>query len=147
VTALAGGVERGAGLPELGAREVVVDPDDLADGYDLILESAGGMLLRRVLEVVALQGAVVTFGNSSREETSFNVSNFYNRGARLIGFFLLAPWEVPGISADLSELLSLMAIDRLRVEIGYEGTWRQAAEALRALRERRVQGKAVLLVD
>jgi NADPH:quinone reductase-like Zn-dependent oxidoreductase len=147
VTGLVGSVERGEALPRLGARDVVVDPDDLAEGYDLVLESAGGTLLRCALEVVALEGIVVTFGNSSREETSFNVSNFYNRGARLIGFFLLAPWEVPGISADLAELLSLMAVDRLRSDIGYEGTWRQAAEALRALRERRVQGKAVLLVD
>lgn len=45
---------------------------------------------------------------------------------------------------DLSTLVQLVAEGDLAVEIGWPGRWERVAEAVEALRERRVNGKAVL---
>lgn len=143
LTAVVGSAERGEGLRELGAGELVVGIDKAEGRYDLILENAGGASLAIALTKVAQYGTVVTFGNSAREPTTFNTSEFYFQSARLIGFFLLDPAGSP-YTADLGYLASLMAEGRLDPQIGLEASWREAAKALRELRERRLPGKAVL---
>ncbi len=146
VTGIVGSPERGQGLRELGANELVTTMNDAGGPFDLILESVGGASLAAALRMVAPGGTVVTFGNSARQETTFNVSDFYSRaGARLLAFLLLAD---PGpFGEDLGYLASLVATNQLDPQISYEGSWHKMAEALRALRERRIQGKAVLHLD
>jgi NADPH:quinone reductase-like Zn-dependent oxidoreductase len=46
--------------------------------------------------------------------------------------------------AELATLLQLVAAGRLAVEVGWRGSWGQAAEAAETLLGRRVNGKAVL---
>jgi NADPH:quinone reductase-like Zn-dependent oxidoreductase len=148
VIAVAGSAERGQGLRDLGAHEVVTDLADVSGPLDLVLESVGGSSLAQAFGLIAPGGTIVTFGNSSREPTTFNVGTFYMRdGARLVGFSLLAPTQQSGLSADLGYLASLMASEELSPQIGFETSWRQAPEALARLRDRQVQGKAVLQVD
>jgi NADPH:quinone reductase-like Zn-dependent oxidoreductase len=146
VTGIVGSQERGQGLRDLRAADLVTKTDDANGLFDLILESAGGDSLAAAFRKVAPGGTIVSFGNSSRQETTFNISDFYTRAsARLLTFFLLAD---PGpFSQDLSYLASLIASGRLDPQISYQGSWHQAGEALTALRERRIQGKAVLLID
>src|SRR5579884_427298 len=143
VIAVARNEDRAAGLTDLGAGSVVFSIDDVADPCDLILESVGGASLATALQIVSPHGAVVTFGNSSRQETTFNVSNFYNHeDARLRAFFLLAPDQSP-FDEDLALLVSLVAEGRLKPEIGLEETWDNLGQAITALRDRQVAGKAV----
>jgi D-arabinose 1-dehydrogenase-like Zn-dependent alcohol dehydrogenase len=52
-----------------------------------------------------------------------------------------------GGADDLARLCALMADGRLNGQIELEDSWREAARAFEALRERRVGGKAVLHVD
>jgi NADPH:quinone reductase-like Zn-dependent oxidoreductase len=146
LTAVVGSSERGEGLRDLGADEVVVGIENADGRYDLILENAGGASLGAALAKVAQYGTVVTFGNSAREPTTFNTSEFYFQSARLVGFFLLDPAEAP-YSADLGYLAGLVAKGRLDPQIGLEASWREAARALRDLRERRLPGKAVLHLE
>ena len=146
VTALVGSPERGEGLRDLGANDVVIDPADAGGPFHLILESAGGSSLATALGMVAPRGTVVTFGNSARAETTINIGTFYPRAARLVGFSLLQPWEQQGLGEDLGSLLALLSIGKLDPHVTLERSWREAAEVMRALHGRRVQGKAVLHV-
>jgi NADPH:quinone reductase-like Zn-dependent oxidoreductase len=86
----------------------------------------------------------VSFGNSARRPTTIDISPYYAKEVRLIGFLLLSPLQHQDFRADLGYLLSRMAAGKLDPQIDLEVSWRDAASALAALRERRVQGKAVL---
>jgi len=148
VTGLASSAPRAKALRDLGADETITALDTGDDPFDLVLESVGGSTLAAAMGLIKPGGTIVTFGNSSREQTAFNISLFYGRSdARLQGFSLLAPSEPPNFGEDLAHLAGLIADGRLGVGIGYQGSWQEAATALRSLRERKVEGKAVLLVD
>jgi NADPH:quinone reductase-like Zn-dependent oxidoreductase len=148
VTGIVGSEERGKGLRQLGADDVVLSMDDAEGPFDVILESVGGSSLATALGKVALGGLIVTFGNSSRQQTSFNIATFYGKhAARMQGFSLLAANHPPDFRDDLRYLADLAAAGELQVDIGYEGSWNDAGAALAALRERRVDGKAVLQID
>ena len=69
VTAVVGRAERGAGLRELGAAEVVVGIEAAQGRFALILESGGGESLARAIQLVEARGTIVVYGNSSGEPT------------------------------------------------------------------------------
>jgi NADPH2:quinone reductase len=145
VTAVSSSPERAEGL---GAEEIVTEIGAATGSYDLILESIGGDSLATAFRLVAPGGLIVTFGNTSRQPTTFDISTFYGKdGARLRGFSLLSPRQDPDFRAQLAYLAGLLAAGKLDPQIGYEGSWRDAAPALAALRERRVRGKVVLAID
>ena len=52
-----------------------------------------------------------------------------------------------GATGMLDRLLALVAAGRLDPHIDLEASWRQPADAIHALLERRVAGKVVLHVD
>ena len=148
VTAVVGRPERGAGLERLGAARVSVGmPSD--DEFDLILESVGGSSLAAALAMVAPHGAIISFGCSSGEDTTFHASRFYPRsGAQLCAFVLFPELERTGSGAlDLAHLAALAASGRLETSVALETSWRHAGRAIDALMSRQVMGKAVLLVD
>jgi NADPH:quinone reductase len=144
VTAIAGSPERAAGLKELGAAVVVTDQDQLEGRYDLILESAGGESLAGLASRIQPGGTLVMFGNSSRERTTFNVSDVYMGGVHLQGFqiFLGLPGDPP--ARDLGYLARLVGEGRLDPLVHGELPWTEMPEALRRLADRSVPGKLVL---
>jgi NADPH:quinone reductase-like Zn-dependent oxidoreductase len=148
VTAVSASAERAQGLRELGA-EVISALEPEGDDFDAILESVGGASLAAALGRVAAAGIVVTFGNSSGERTSFDVSGFYPRsGARLYGLRVFDELDrhASGVR-DLAFLAGELAGGRLDPQIDLTASWTEAGPALRALIERRVRGKAVLTID
>ncbi len=149
VTAVVGGPERAAGLHELGADEIVFGLGAGSPSFDLILESVGGASLAAAFGRIAAGGMIVSYGNSSREPTQFDVGGFYGRsGARLYAFVLFPELERrPSAARDLEYLASLVAKGRLDPQISSEGSWLEARPALEALMERRIAGKAVLRID
>lgn len=148
VTAVVGSPERAEGLAELGADEVVIGLDPEGDVFDLILESVGGASLAGAFTRVSPDGTIVTFGNSSNEPTTFDARSFYRRGGpTLRGFFITRELlEGRSGSAQLAELVELVASGRLRVDVDLVVPWTDAASAIDALLERRVLGKAVLTI-
>ena len=148
VTAVVGSPERGLGLPELGADEVVIGLDPEGAAFDLLLESVGGASLAAALTRVSARGIVVSFGNSSNEPTTFDARSFYRRGGpSLRGFFVTHELLEGQIgTAELARLVALVSSGRLRTEIDLGVPWTEAASAVAALLERRVRGKAVLAV-
>lgn len=146
VTAVVGRPERGEGLQRLGAEQVVVGIENAEDRYHLVLEAAGGSSLAIALGKIEPGGSVVTFGNSSKEPTTFLTNDFYFQEGSLHGFFLLGSAVADPVSRDLGILLAQVAAGRLDPQVSLEVPWTAAAQALRELRERRLAGKAVLLL-
>jgi NADPH:quinone reductase-like Zn-dependent oxidoreductase len=122
----------------------VVD-DSVAEGQDVILESAGGASLEQALAKVALGGLILVFGNSSKEPSTIDFRQFAGRDRVRVQSFFSAHYE--HLAADnLRTLLGLVADGRLEVRVGLETPLADVNDALDALSERRVVGKAVLRV-
>lgn len=150
VTAVVGSPQRGQGLRELGAHEVITTIDASTPTFDLALESVGGTSLAAAMNAAVVGGLVVTFGSSSGEETTFDVRRFYNKNrATLQGFSLFTDLATlpPTAAEDLGYLAGLMARGELAPQIDFEMSWREAGRAMTTLMDRQVAGKAVLRVD
>jgi NADPH:quinone reductase-like Zn-dependent oxidoreductase len=149
VTAVVGSPERGEGLAELGADHVTwpaLEPD--GDPIDLVLESVGGSSLAAALTRVSADGTVVSFGNSSNEHTSFDARVFYRRGGPTMRGYFVTHELLDGRlgTEQLAELVELVVRGRLRTDVDLRVPWTEAATAIQSLVERRVRGKAVLLI-
>jgi NADPH2:quinone reductase len=148
VTAVVGRPDRAAGLLALGATEVVEGIDNAQGRFALILESAGGASLAKAIQLVEARGTVVVYGNSSTEPTPISFANF--RGAansRVQSFSYFTSEAEDRFAPDLALLVSLIAGGFLKPQIGVERSWRDILQVADQLRDRRVGGKAVLLVD
>jgi NADPH:quinone reductase len=148
VTAVVGRVERGNGLKEFGAFEVIEGLDKVQGRFGLILESAGGASLAHAIKLVEAKGTVVLFGNSSGEPTTLTFADF--RGApnsRVQSFSYFTSEAEERFAPDLALLVSLVADGSLKPRIGVERSWRDIAAVAAQLRDRKVAGKAVLLAD
>ncbi len=146
VTGVAATAERAMGLRELGADEIVDAIEKASGPFHIILESVGGASLEVAAGLVAPDSVIVMYGNSSGQPAKIAFSNF--RGAprcRLCPFFVYESGQPFG--PDLALLASLIGRGQLHPSIGLKRSWREATAALHALRNRQVNGKAVLLVD
>jgi NADPH2:quinone reductase len=146
VTGVIRSPERGEGLEELGADELITELTPEGEHFDLILESVGGASLAAALARVGRKGTVVAFGASSPEPTTFDISGFYNRGGpTLYGLRVFHELEFHGSGVrDLTFLVGELAAGRLDPQIGVTGSLWEPDEALQALMDRKVPGKAVL---
>jgi NADPH2:quinone reductase len=117
--------------------------DDVADGQHVILESVGGASLDAAIAKVALGGLILVFGNSSKEPASLDFRSFAGRDRVRIQTFFSAHYE--HLAADnLNTLLGLVVDGRLEVQVGLEAPLADVNDALDALDQRRVPGKAIL---
>jgi NADPH2:quinone reductase len=147
VTALA---RRTDGLCELGADEAVQELRSDGEDFDVILDGVGGSVLGTCLQRVAPLGTVISFASTVDEPVSYPAREFFARasGARLVGFYLFAILSHSrSASDDLRRLAELVAAGRLDPQIDFVKPWTEAAEAIEALIDRRVAGKAVLRVS
>jgi NADPH:quinone reductase len=133
----------------LGASEVIKAIDDGAGPFDLILESAGGRSLAAAIERVARDGVVVTIGNSSEQETTFDARSLYAKGgARIYGLLIFDEVAARRVGArDLERLLGLIAEGRLRAPVEVQRSWTVLPSVLEQLEQRVYSGKAVLTVE
>ena len=100
------------------------------------------------LRLVGRDGTVAIFGNSSGEESTVSFASFGGHPhATLYAFFVYESGEPPTFGADLGLLAAEIAAGRLRPQVGLEASWRDPLHALEALRQRNLEGKAVLLID
>jgi NADPH:quinone reductase len=147
VTAFA---RRAEGLRELGADVVVAELTTDGDDFDVILDGVGGTVLGLCLQRVAPLGTVISFASTLAEPVSYPAREFFVRaaGAKLVGFYLFGFLSHSRSTAtDLRRLADLVADGRVDPQIDKVWPWDEAGEAITALMDRRVAGKAVLRVS
>lgn len=141
---------RTEGLEELGADEVRSEIDPQGPLYDAIIDAVGGPVLGTAITRVAPGGIIVSFASTIPEPVSYPARELFARapGARLYGLFVFAELEhTRSGSADLRRLADLVAAGKLDPQIDLTLSWTRAGEAIEALLDRRVNGKAVLTVE
>lgn len=147
VTAIA---RRTEGLQELGADEVAAEIDLEGPTYAAIVDGVGGPVLGQAIQRVAPGGTIVSFASTVTEPVSYPSRELFARapGARVYGFYVFAELaHTRSGSADLRRLADLVADKRLDPQIDLTLPWSAAAQAIEALLDRRVNGKAVLTID
>jgi NADPH:quinone reductase-like Zn-dependent oxidoreductase len=140
---------RTEGLRQLGADELAPEIDLEGPTYDAILDAVGGPVLGRALQRVAPGGIVVSFASTVTEPVSYPTRELFARapGARLYGFYIFSELDhTRSGSTDLRRLADLVAAKRLDPQIDLTLSWEDSAQAIEALLDRRVNGKAVLTV-
>jgi NADPH:quinone reductase len=150
VTGVSASPERARGLTDLGADEVIHDLTPEGPKFDVIVEGVGGASLGAALQRIADDGTIVSFASSDPSATEFPARAFFRGapGARLYGLFVFHEKDKRGGAGPLLQrLAALVAADQLDPQIDREVSWREAADAIRALTDRQIAGKAVLHVD
>jgi NADPH2:quinone reductase len=139
VLASVGRPERGAGLAELGADEVVVGLDGIDTPVDVVLDNVGGPQLVAAWRLLAPGGTLQSIGWTSGEPAVFPPYSTIGPPKSLTSFL-----NEGSVAADLADLVRLVELGALPVEIGWRGPLERFTDAAEALRGRRVSGKAVL---
>lgn len=142
VVAAVGSPERGVGLLDLGAEQVVVGLAGLEPVHG-VLEHVGGELLAEAFGLLADGGAVISIGAASGQPTTidFEAERMTMRDKRIESF--MTRWPV---GDDLRYLVELAGRGQLDAQIGYRDRWDQLDAAIDALLSRRVAGKVALTV-
>jgi NADPH:quinone reductase-like Zn-dependent oxidoreductase len=141
---------RTEGLQQLGADEVYSELETEGEDFDVALDAVGGPVLGAALQRVAPRGIVVSFASTVPEPVSYPTRSLFARapGARLYGLYVFAELQhTRTCSSDLRRLAELIAAGKLDPQIALQVPWEQAGEAVQALLDRQVNGKAVLTVD
>jgi NADPH:quinone reductase-like Zn-dependent oxidoreductase len=139
VIASVGSPARGEGLTELGAAEVVVGLDGVGPGLHGVLDNVGGPQLAEAFALLAEGGSVQSIGGTSGEPTVFPPYSTVGVRRSLEAFTMGGD-----VHEDLATLVGLLAAGRLDPQIGWRGSWTDAAVATEELFARRIAGKAVL---
>lgn len=138
------------GLTELGADELRPEIDPDGPVYEAILDAVGGPVLGTAIARVAPGGTVVSFASTLPDPVAYPARELFARapGARLYGFYVFSELEhTRSGSADLRRLADLVAERKLDPQIDLTLPWSEAQDAIEALLDRRVNGKAVLTVN
>lgn len=130
----------------INAHQVFRTIDEATGSFDFILESVGGRSLARAIELVARRGTIVTIGNSSEEETTFNARTLYGKGgATIYGLLIFEEAESRRIGArDLEHLLEMIRTGKLHAPLEIRRDWTELPQVLEELDRRAYSGKAAL---
>jgi NADPH:quinone reductase len=150
VTAVSASPRRAAGLRELGAHEIIHQLTPEGETFEAVIEGVGGQSLGAAIQRIEAGGTIVSFASSDQAPVQFPARAFFGRapGARLYGFYLFGELAHGRSGArDLRRLSDLVAAGALDCSIDREDSWRRASDAIEALMERGIAGKAVLHLD
>jgi NADPH2:quinone reductase len=116
-------------------------------GVDIILEMVGGQIAEQSLQCLAPFGRMVVFGAASGQITQFSGIQLMYKNQAIIGYWLLSQTSRPErIAQAIMELMQYLSNGKLEIIVGQTFPLEQAAEAHRAIAERKTTGKVVLLV-
>ncbi|MFF5784644.1 zinc-binding dehydrogenase [Streptomyces sp. NPDC012693] len=128
-----------------GAHEVVSEPLDVSGTVDGVVELVGGRHLVDAYSRLAQGGTLVAVGHAAHQGEHFPFGALFGdqgRHARsIVSFFLPA---CTGLAPDLTWLAHRVTAGELDPRISWRGGWEKAADAIDALLQRRLHGKAVL---
>jgi NADPH:quinone reductase len=116
-------------------------------GADIILEMAGGEIGKQCLQCLAPYGRMVVFGAASSQMVQFSGVQLMYKNQAIIGYWLTSQLRRPDrIAAAMKDLMQYLASGKLEVIVGETFPLVEAAEAHRAISDRKTIGKVVLLM-
>ncbi|MGW2329034.1 zinc-binding dehydrogenase [Streptomyces sp. NPDC001700] len=135
----------GDGLRALGADAVITTPDEITEPVHGVVDLVGGPQLVQAFDTLAAHGTLVSVGHVTGQPETFPFGALYGNAGRhersIVTFHLL---ERPDLTPDLTWLAERLTTGALDPQIAWRGGWDRAEEAVAALLERRLHGKAVL---
>ncbi len=135
----------GDGLRTLGAHQVVKDPTEIDEPVHGVVDNVGGPQLVAAYDKLAAHGTLVSVGHVTGQPETFPFGALYGNEGRhdrsIVTFYLL---DGADIGPDLGWLAQRVAAGDLDPRITWRGGWDRAEEAVTALLDRRLHGKAVL---
>ncbi|WP_262699886.1 MULTISPECIES: zinc-binding dehydrogenase [Streptomyces] len=135
----------GDGLRRLGAHQVVTDPAEIDEPVHGVVDNVGGPQLVTAYDKLAAHGTLVSVGHVTGQPETFPFGALYGNEGRhnrsIVTFYLL---DRPDIGPDLGWLAERVATGDLDPQITWRGGWDRAEQAVTALLDRRLHGKAVL---
>lgn len=155
VIATASSEEKRALALELGAHAAIDSgPEELRDRIvaanggapvDVVFELAGGPVFEACYDALAPLGRLVVYGIASREQNEVRTGKLMRTNRQVIGFWIQPLLERPEmVGPPLEDLFGRISRGELRVVVGATYPLAQAADAQRALAERRTSGKLLL---
>jgi NADPH2:quinone reductase len=115
-----------------------------ATGVDVVFESVGGDVFEQSLEVLRLNGRLISVGNTVGKTATVDPTALFRSNISIHGLYLV-PWVMTGAAWPvLANILELVAGGTLRVPIDRRYPLRDAAMAHHYLAQRRNFGKVVL---
>ncbi|HEU0000325.1 MAG TPA: NADPH:quinone oxidoreductase family protein [Ktedonobacteraceae bacterium] len=116
-------------------------------GVDIVLEVVGGAVAEQCLQCLAPFGRMVVIGAASGQRAQFSAVQLMYKNLSVTGYWLTAWMTRPDrIAAAAMELMQYLTSGTLQIVVGQTFPLAEAAEAHRAIAERRTTGKVVLLV-
>ncbi|MEU1943008.1 zinc-binding dehydrogenase [Streptomyces sp. NPDC020125] len=135
----------GDGLRTLGAHQVVKDPTEIDEPVHGVVDNVGGPQLVAAYDKLAAHGTLVSVGHVTGQPETFPFGALSGSEGRhdrsIVTFYLL---DRPDIGPDLGWLAERVATGDLGPQITWRGGWDRAEDAVAALLDRRLHGKAVL---
>jgi NADPH2:quinone reductase len=117
-------------------------------GADSILEMVGGEIAKQSLQCLAPYGRMVVFGAASSQVVQFSGVQLMYKNQAIIGYWLTSQLQRPDrIAAAMKDLMQYLASGKLEVIVGQTFPLVEAAEAHRAISDRKTIGKVVLLIE
>ena len=115
------------------------------NGVDVVLESVGGETFEQSLDVLRLNGRLITVGNTASKNAGVDPTALIRNNVSIYGLYL-PTWVMSGGAwPTLVRLIKLVAKGTFQVAIDKRFPLREAAAAHGYLRERRNIGKVVLV--
>jgi NADPH:quinone reductase-like Zn-dependent oxidoreductase len=145
--------ERVDAVKSLNLAQVAVG-NNVQGPFDLIVDTVGGSVLSRALEVVGPEGVVVTMGggdgfDAPSEQAIVPHGWFFRHpGARLqaenVGLHVI---RRTGVSQNLELLAKLVANKRIKLDVEQEVNWRDAARFVNELQAGAPASRIALMID
>jgi NADPH:quinone reductase len=139
VIASVGSPARARGLDELGAGQITVGLDGVEEPVDVVLDSVGGQQLVAAWHSLAPGGILHNIGWTSGEPAVLPPYATAGPAKSLMSYLTTGD-----AGADLATLVSLLDQRTIDIRVGWRTSWERFDEAAAALRERRIDGKAIL---
>ncbi|MFJ1995547.1 zinc-binding dehydrogenase [Streptomyces asiaticus] len=135
----------GDDLRALGTHEVIAKPEEVGEPVHGVVDMVGGPQLVAAYDKLAAHGTLVSVGHVTGQPETFPFGALYGNEGRhnrsIVTFYLL---DRPDIGPDLGWLAERVATGDLDPQITWRGGWDRAEQAVTALLDRRLHGKAVL---
>ncbi|WP_069803944.1 quinone oxidoreductase family protein [Thermogemmatispora onikobensis] len=117
-------------------------------GVDVLLEMVGGSIAEQNLRCLAPFGRMVVYGAASGQIVQFSGIQLMYKNQAIIGYWLSAWLSRPQqVAFAMQELTRYLAAGQLTISVGQTFPLEEAANAHRAIAERRTTGKVVLTVE